>query len=319
MSKSKLKLSKTTVECIHPDSPKDIRLMAAEGRLPIEGEEQVAALYFLANDKDPEIKELARKSLSALPEELLSTTISSPEANPGLLYYLSRHFSSNKVLLELILKNTNTEIKTIESIAASAGDAGLLELIAEDAERIRSNPGILAAMSGNKAASSALLKKVKNIVEPGEAEPEALEEEEEEGSLYKQILDMGVSQKIKLAITGNKEARGILVKAPNRLICGNVMKNPRITESEVVLFSASKSVGEEVFRIILSNKDWMKKYQIKLNLVSNPRVPIPVAMNLLNHIRKKDLELLAKSRNVSKSVANMAARLVTSLNQKNKK
>lgn len=319
MSKAKLKLSKTTVECIHPDSPRDIRLMAAEGRLPIEGEEQVAALYFLANDKDSEIKELARKSLSALPVEVLSAAISSPEANPGLLDYLSKHFSSNMVLLELILKNTNREIKTIESIAASTDDAGLLELIAEDAERVRSNPGILAAMSGNKAASSALLKKVRNIVEPGEAKAEALEEEEvEEGSLYKQILDMGVSQKIKLAITGNKEARSILVKAPNRLICGNVMKNPRITESEVVLFSASKSVGEEVFRLILANKDWMKKYQIKFNLVSNPRVPIPVAMNLLNHIRKKDLEMLAKSRNVSRSVANMAARLVTSLNKKKK-
>ena len=318
MSTTKLKLSKATVECIHPDSPKDIRLMAAEGRLPIEGEERVAALYYLANDKDPEIKKLARMSLSALPEELLSAALSSPEANPGLLDYLSRHFSKNSVLLGLILKNANTEIKTVESIAASAGDARLLELISEDMERIKANPGILEAIKGNKAASVTLLKKVRNILEPGEEEAELVEEEEEEGSLYKQILEMGVSQKIKLAITGNKEARTILVKEPNRLICGNVMKNPRITESEVDLFSASKSVGEEVFRLILANRDWMKKYQIKLNLVSNPRVPIPVAMNLLNHIRKKDLELLAKSRNVSRSVSNMAARLLTSMNQKKK-
>jgi hypothetical protein len=317
MSTTKLKLSKTTVECIHPDSPKDVRLMAAEGRLPIEGEERVAALYYLANDKDPEIKKLARMSLSALPEELLSAAMSSPEANPGLLDYLSRHFSKNSVLLELILKNTNTGIKTVESIAASA-DAGLLETIAEDTERIKANPGILEAIKGNKAASSTLLKKVRDILEPGEEEAELVEEEKEEGSLYKQILEMGVSEKIKLAITGNKEARTILVKEPNRLICGNVMKNPRITESEVDLFSASKSVGEEVFRLILANRDWMKKYQIKLNLVSNPRVPIPVAMNLLNHIRKKDLELLAKSRNVSRSVSNMAARLLTSMNQKKK-
>lgn len=317
MSTTKLKLSKTTVECIHPDSPKDVRLMAAEGRLPIEGEERVAALYYLANDKDPEIKKLARMSLSALPEELLSAAMSSPEANPGLLDYLSRHFSKNSVLLELILKNTNTGIKTVESIAASA-DAGLLETIAEDTERIKANPGILEAIKGNKAASSTLLKKVRNILEPGKEEAELPEEEEESASLYKQILEMGVSEKIKLAITGNKEARTILVKEPNRLICGNVMKNPRITESEVDLFSASKSVGEEVFRLILANRDWMKKYQIKLNLVSNPRVPIPVAMNLLNHIRKKDLELLAKSRNVSRSVSNMAARLLTSMSKKKK-
>lgn len=314
MSTTKLKLSKTTVECIHPDSPKDIRLMAAEGRLPIEGEERVAALYYLANDKDPEIKKLARMSLSALPEELLSAAMSSPEANPGLLDYLSRHFSKNSVLLELILKNANTEIKTVESIAASA-DAGLLEIIAEDTERIKANPGILEAIKGNKAVSSALLKKIKNILEPGEEEAELLEEKEE-GSIYKQILDMRMSEKIKLAITGNKEARTILVKDPNRLICGNVMKNPRITESEVVLFSSSKSVGEEVFRLIVANREWMKKYQIKLNLVSNPRVPIPVAMSLLNHIRKKDIELLSKSRNVSRPVSNMAGRLVASMKKK---
>jgi hypothetical protein len=289
--------------------------MAAEGRLPIEGEERVAALYYLANDKDPEIKKLARMSLSALPEELLSAAMSSPEANLGLLDYLSRHFSKNNALLGLILKNANTEIKTVESIAASADDAHLLELISEDTERIKANPGILEAIKGNKATSSTLLKKVKNILEPGEEETELLEEKEE-GSIYKQILDMSMSEKIKLAITGNKEARTILVKDPNRLICGNVMKNPRITESEVVLFSSSKSVGEEVFRLILANREWMKKYLIKLNLVSNPRVPIPVAMSLLNHIHKKDIELLSKSRNVSRPVSNMAKRLLASMKKK---
>ena len=97
------------------------------------------------------------------------------------------------------------------------------------------------------------------------------------------------------------------------------MKNPRITDSEVVLFSASKSVGEEVFRSIVANKDWMKNYQIKLNLVKNPRVPLPTAMNLLLHVRGKDLELIAKSREVSKGISNQAKRQLDAAKRKKDK
>ena len=43
----KFKVSKPTAECIAPEAPRDIRMLAASGKLPIEPNELLVALYFL--------------------------------------------------------------------------------------------------------------------------------------------------------------------------------------------------------------------------------------------------------------------------------
>lgn len=321
----KLKVSKPTAECIGPDAPKDMKMLAASGKLPVEPDELLIALYILSNDKDRDISGEAKKSIFGIPLHILKPILLSEKTHPKVIQFVSLIFSKKKEVLEAVITGINSEIKTLLRITERA-DLELLGFISEQNEVIIKNPLLFDAIKNNKAVTAQIIVKVGAILEStpdnkeGEGNPpEELikeksegesDEEKEEGSLYSQILVMGVSQKIKLAITGNKEARSLLVKEPNRLICGNVIKNPRITDSEAVLYSASKSVGEEVFRGIAANKDWMKKYEIKFNLVSNPRVPLPMAMNLLKHIRAKDLEMISKSRNVSRGVSNMAKRLL---------
>jgi len=102
----------------------------------------------------------------------------------------------------------------------------------------------------------------------------------------------------------------ISVKDPNKLVCGNVMKNPRITESEVVLISSSRNVSSEVLRLVAQNKDWTKNYQVKLNIVTNPRVPLAISLKFLSHIREKDLARISKSSSVPKALATMAKRII---------
>lgn len=328
---TKLRVSKPTAECISPDAPRDIKMLAASGKLPIEPRELLIALYFLSNDKDPEISAEAKKSIYNIPHHILIPLLESPDAHPKIIDFASRIFAEDSEVMAAILQSKNVHVKTIERIALDADEA-LLELISNQQKKLLAYPLIFEAVKKNPNITIPVLEKIGSLMEAGTVEeelPEALikekddqsgdEEEEEEGSLYAQILKMGVSQKIKLAITGNKEARGLLIKEPNRLICGNVMKNPRITDSEVLLFSASKNVGVDVFKAIVGNKDWMKNYQIKLNLVANPRVPLPTAMNLLLHVRGKDLELIAKSREVSKGVSNNAKRMLDAEKKKKEK
>lgn len=331
MSKQKvqLRVSKPTAECISPAASKETRLLAAAGKLPVKPDELIIALYFLAHDGDEEVRELARTSIKELPKNVLIPVLESTATHPKILDYLSRTHSDNLEIMHSILQNASTEDSTILRFIKSA-DQKCLDKI--DLHLLKEKPEILEAISH---ASPALMNKINSLIAadeereatdsvtdpdkfPNELINEDSEESDEENSasIYKQILKMGVSERIKLAITGNKEARGILIKDPNRLVCGNVMKNPRITESEVVLFSASKNVSEEVFRLITANRDWIKNYTVKFNLVSNPRVPLPVALRFLNHLRDKDLEILSKSRNVSKSVANMARRTLASRREK---
>ncbi len=146
-----------------------------------------------------------------------------------------------------------------------------------------------------------------------EFEDEEIDEEEMEDrrqTLAQKVLVMTVSEKIKLATLGNKEARTLLLRDPNKLVQAAAAQSPRITEGEVVGLTNSRTIPDEVMRIVLSNRDWMKNYQIKVNLVNNPKTPLPTALRLLPHMRPSELRSLARNRNVPTALATQAKNLI---------
>lgn len=130
--------------------------------------------------------------------------------------------------------------------------------------------------------------------------------EEKAKSLEQRIRDMTVSQKIRTAMLGTASARAILVRDKNRLVSAAVVRSPLLQEGEAVSIASSRSVSEDVLRIIASNGDLVKSHQVKFNLVANPRTPVTIALRLLNHLRSDELKKLAKSKNVSSQVSKLA-------------
>lgn len=131
-------------------------------------------------------------------------------------------------------------------------------------------------------------------------------EEAKKLSLSKRIMSMNVSEKIKLATKGNKEARGILMRDSNKLVSVAVIRSPRITDGEVLGQAQSKTCIDDVLRVIYNNREWLRKYAIKLALVKNPKVPQGVAMRLINTLHEHDVKSLAKDKNVPGSVQMLA-------------
>jgi len=111
---------------------------------------------------------------------------------------------------------------------------------------------------------------------------------------------------------GNREARDILVRDPNKMVALAAVRSPKIQEAEIDAISKSKHVCEEVLRQIASTKEWSKLYHIKFNLASNSKTPIPLVMQFLPHLREPDLRKLAKSKNISQVVATQARRIAES-------
>jgi len=128
-------------------------------------------------------------------------------------------------------------------------------------------------------------------------------------SLIRRIMFMNTKDRMKLAMKGDREARGILVRDSNKVVCSAVVKNPRITEQEVENIAAMRTVADEVLRIIALNRAWARSYPIIHNLARNSRTPIPTVMNILPRIRTKDLENLSQNKNVSEAVRRQAYRL----------
>jgi regulator of extracellular matrix RemA (YlzA/DUF370 family) len=128
-------------------------------------------------------------------------------------------------------------------------------------------------------------------------------------SLIRRIMFMNTKDRIKLARKGDREARSILIRDSNKVVCSAVVNNPRITEQEIENIASMRTVADEVLRVIALNRAWARSYVIIHNLARNPRTPIPTAMNILPRIRTKDLQALSQNRNVSEAIRRQAYRL----------
>ncbi len=143
------------------------------------------------------------------------------------------------------------------------------------------------------------------VDEAEDGKPPSPESEEEAGkklNVTQKIMRMSVSEKIKLATLGNKEARTILLRDSNKLVCMAAATSPRITDGEILSLANSRTVNADVLRYIYSSREFLKVYAIKTSLVKNPKVPLPTALKLLFTLQEKDIKDLSRDRNVPQTI-----------------
>src|SRR5437899_5417316 len=167
----------------------------------------------------------------------------------------------------------------------------------------------------SEAEASELARRIE-AGEDGIAVPAELLEEPEEHrapppqNLYARILRMKITEKLKLALRGNRDARMILVRDTNKLLRRFVLLNPRIGEDEVIAITRNKSADDELLRVITERREWMRNYQVRLGLATNPKTALAVALRQVATLEERDLRQLSKAKNVPQAVAAHARRLL---------
>ena len=63
-----------------------------------------------------------------------------------------------------------------------------------------------------------------------------------------------------------------------------------------------------MLRQIARNKEWVKSYGIRVGMLTNPKTPLTVSLKLLDSVYEKDLQGIAKSKNVPNTLASAARR-----------
>lgn len=124
--------------------------------------------------------------------------------------------------------------------------------------------------------------------------------------LHQQLADLTVSQRIRRATLGSAAERLLLVRDHNRLVATAAVQSPMMTENDAARIASSRQVSDDVLRIIAQNREWTRSYQVKLNLVSNPRTPFTFASRIVPQLRDNDVRGLAKSKNVPASIQQAA-------------
>jgi len=132
------------------------------------------------------------------------------------------------------------------------------------------------------------------------------------------IREMSIPEKMKTALLGGRTARSLLVRDNNKQIPPLVLRNPRLTENEVLEYAKNTDLDEGVHRIIAQSGQWMKAYGIKLAIVFNPKVSPALSLRWLKHLRDQDLRRLSKSKNIPQ-VVSVHGRKILEERQKNSK
>ena len=129
-------------------------------------------------------------------------------------------------------------------------------------------------------------------------------------SMINRIMKMGIKDRVRLAMKGDREARNVLIRDPNRLVSTAVVNNPRITEQEIEVIAGMRAIAEDILRMIASNRQWARSYNVMHNLAKNPRTPMANAITIMSRLQLRDLTALSKNRNVPDAVRRHATRLL---------
>ncbi|HYN01498.1 MAG TPA: HEAT repeat domain-containing protein [Vicinamibacteria bacterium] len=169
---------------------RDLRLMAAQGLLPLKPEDLVEMWTDLVKDPDEAVRSAADKSLSSFPAAELQPILKSRDTPPGVLSWAVTHRSEHE-LREVALQNTSLPDETIEALAPVLTQA-LAELVVINQTRLLRRTSLLVALETNAGLNndqkrrlrelrdSFRIGQVEAVPPPAPAPPEAPPEPEPE-------------------------------------------------------------------------------------------------------------------------------------------
>ena len=191
--KVRLTLSPQAERYVRQDAPRETRLMAARGALPLPPTELATVLFGLMHDPDPEVKSTARDSLEGLPEAVCEGVLSGP-AHAAVLSHLARAFADDDAKLEKLALNPATDDTTI-AFLASKPFKRIVDIISNNQDRMLRAPEIVDALGNNPLTGRAVIERILNFLGveriAGEehdsteaaAEPEHISNDEAESAL----------------------------------------------------------------------------------------------------------------------------------------
>ena len=131
--------------------PLDVRMMAAEGALPLKPEDLVDLLELMHRDPLAEVANLAVKTFSELSVDTLLPLVKARDASVAVLAW-TLEIRTDPKLLEACLQNTSTSDEAIAHQAAKLPEA-LAELVVINQTRLLRHPALLERIEANPMLS----------------------------------------------------------------------------------------------------------------------------------------------------------------------
>jgi len=144
------------------DAPREVRISAARGGLPLEPVGMVEMLHLLSTDADEEIRLAAGESIKGVPDAILEAALHGDGWSPELLQFYARVCADRTGPLEAVILNPSSADQTIMDLARVV-PIDLMELIVINQVRILRTPDILEALLENPALNAHIRGRVNEL------------------------------------------------------------------------------------------------------------------------------------------------------------
>jgi len=143
--------------------PRDLRLLAAQGLLPLKPEDLVEMWTDLVGDPDEGVRAAAENSLTSFPAAELQPILKSRDTPPGVLSWAVAH-RPEQGLREVALQNTSLPDETIEALAPILPQA-LAELVVINQQRLLRRTSLLVALESNAGLNNDQKRRLRELRE----------------------------------------------------------------------------------------------------------------------------------------------------------
>ena len=269
---------------------------------------QALSFYAVALAGNAQALEMIALNPSTPDEALAEMAKSAPDAIIEIISQNQLRILRDERIVRGIVSNPNTRIATKDSLLDFCVRSGMIladlpEYVASRKRILGEDPVAAAAIRQSEQNTADAIAAAFGSAVTVEGAPIT---EEERLTFTQRVMKMSVAQKIKLATLGNKEARTMLLRDSNKLVALASVQSPRITDGEILSLSNSRTLHDEVMRYILRNRDWLKNYQVKVNLANNPKTPIATGIKLLQFLHVSELKVVARNKNIAQVIQNQA-------------
>jgi hypothetical protein len=316
-----------------------IRIAAAKRMLPLPAGQTLDLLVRLLKDQDAEVASTAKKSLESTPAEEVLMSLRSPDCSAEIFEHFSQPGASPG-FLEAIALNPTASGHVITTVASHA-PAPVLEVVLFNRVRVLEHPEIIESIRQNPSATGAierLLLEIEQEFFSGKKQgytvavaetPAAVSEPIEELGLEELVLEglplepaarekaltdrlstMTIPHKLRFATLGNRDVRAILIRDANKQVSRAVLKNPKLSDTEVESFARMRNVAEDVLRDIANSREWTRSYGVVHALVLNPKTPPTLTQRMMFRLTTRDLTNVTRDRGVPDIVRRTAQQTV---------
>jgi hypothetical protein len=126
------------------------------------------------------------------------------------------------------------------------------------------------------------------------------------------LVDLRLGERVTLAKIATPGLLVALLADPEPRVIQALLTNPRLREQDLLVAIRSESASRALLEETASSFRWRDAYNVRLQLVLQPRTPLGVALGQLSSLRGRDLTRVAETKSLRPLLKAAALRVAQS-------